>query len=159
MLAFWVVLYYCMQLQGEFMYFVMIGWLVAITCNSLGIIIGCVVSDMSAVMQLSSLLFVPQMLFGGYYIPTEEIPLVLRWANYLCGLKYAMNLGLYNEFRPSISSCQSSDLAASHCAGILTYNSIHSSDLWIYVLSLLLLLIGCRIIGGLILYEKAKRYY
>jgi hypothetical protein len=43
-------------------------------------------------------LFVPQILFSGFFIRTSLIPIYMRWAQYLCSLKYAINLLLIIEF-------------------------------------------------------------
>eukprot|EP01033_Poteriospumella_lacustris_P001267 gene1266-923_t len=44
------------------------------------------------------------MLFVGFFIRTSLIPVFLRWAQYLCSLKYAMNLIILTEFRLTSSS-------------------------------------------------------
>ena len=33
-----------------------------------------------------------QMLFAGFFIRTSQIPVFLRWAQYVCVLKYSINL-------------------------------------------------------------------
>ena len=55
--------------------------------------------------ELSPLLFVPQLLFAGFFIKTDQIPVFLRWAQYLCSLKYAINLILCIEFDVGNDSC------------------------------------------------------
>jgi hypothetical protein len=77
---------------------------------------------------MAPLLFVPQMLFVGFFISTSNIPIFLRsgrqplhvvpfhlqivlcvftrWAQYLCSLKYSMNIVLLSEFSSSNKSCQ-----------------------------------------------------
>merc|ERR1712187_851345 len=60
--------------------------------------VGCMVKDVKTAPELGPLLFVPQILFAGFFIKTEQVPVFLRWAQYLCSLKYGMNLYLINEF-------------------------------------------------------------
>ena len=36
----------------------------------------------------------------------SKIPIFLRWAQYLCSLKYAINLVLLTEFAPGNPNCQ-----------------------------------------------------
>ena len=45
--------------------------------------LGCAVSDVKSVTELSSLLFIPQVLFAGFYTRIDQIPVFLRWAQYL----------------------------------------------------------------------------
>ncbi len=40
----------------------------------------------------------PQILFAGFFIPISLIPVWLRWAQYLCALKYGVNILLVIEF-------------------------------------------------------------
>lgn len=42
-------------------------------------------------------LFVPQLLFAGFFVAIKEIPVWIRWAQYLCSLKYSINLVLIAE--------------------------------------------------------------
>mmetsp|Transcript_26074 Transcript_26074/g.46209 ORF Transcript_26074/g.46209 Transcript_26074/m.46209 type:complete len:83 (-) Transcript_26074:985-1233(-) len=44
------------------------------------------------------ILFVPQMLFAGFFVAPELIPIWLRWARYLCTLTYAVRIALVEEF-------------------------------------------------------------
>jgi hypothetical protein len=81
-----------MDLQGNFMYFVVTSWLVAISCNSLALMLGVSVSKTSTVTELAGIVFFPQMLFSFVYVSTEKIHTVIRWAQYLCSMKYGMNL-------------------------------------------------------------------
>jgi hypothetical protein len=52
----------------------------------------CVVKDVT---ELAPLLFVPQILFGGFFIRTSLIPVWLRWAQYVCGMKYGALMRYY----------------------------------------------------------------
>jgi hypothetical protein len=55
---------------------------------SCGMALGCAVGDVSQVTELAPVIFVPQLLFAGFFIQTDKIPIFLRWAQYLCGIKY-----------------------------------------------------------------------
>ena len=54
--------------------------------------LGCAIADIKTAMETFPILFVPQLLFAGFFIKTEQIPVFLRWAQYLCSLKYSINL-------------------------------------------------------------------
>lgn len=159
MLLFYSFFYFLMDLQGRFIYFVVISWLVAISCNSLALMLGVSVSKASTVTELASLVFIPQVLFSGVYVSTENIPKVIRWTQYFCSMKYGMNLALYNEFHASIPSCKSDATSAANCEAILTGNNIHAEDIPLYLGVLVILFVGYRILAILILYQKAKKFY
>jgi len=155
----YILTYFFIGLRGNYIYFVLTGWILGLTSNSLAMMLGCAVPDVKSVTELSPLLFVPQILFGGFFIRTTQIPLVLRWANYLCGLKYAMNLQFFNEFHESIASCEDSEQAAENCAQLLEKNDISSTGVGLYIMALIILFVGYRFLGIMILYQKAKRFY
>ena len=81
----------------------------------------------------------------------------LRWAQYLCAIKYAINLVLLTEFNPLNASCQGA--AQGKCVGVLADNNVVAADTYIYILILFALFIGFRGIGMAILVQKAKRFY
>ena len=54
---------------------------------STALMIGCLASNVEVAIQASPAIFVPQILFAGFFIQAEQIPVWLRWAQYLCSLK------------------------------------------------------------------------
>ena len=97
------------------------------------------------------------MLFAGFFIRLSQVPIFLRWAQYLCALKYSINLILVTEFDPSLKSCEGN--ARANCLGLLQQNNVQTQYIWLYILLLVILFIGFRAIGAFILVQKAKRFY
>ena len=144
-------------MQGNFIFIVLAGFGLAAASCSVAVMLGCLVGDVKDVTELAPLLFVPQLLFAGFFISTSLIPVFLRWAQYLCALKYSLNLVLMTEFALSNPSCSG---AAKHfCAGVLDGNDVDSSLWWVYMLLLIALFIGFRVIAAVVLVQKAKRFY
>ena len=73
--------------------------LFGLVAASVTLIIGAMVTNVQVGVQLTPLVFVPQLLFAGFYIPIDDIPVYMRWAQYLCSLKYAVNLLLIEEMK------------------------------------------------------------
>lgn len=159
MLYSYLILYFLIGFQGNFLFYVLTSWILGLASDSLGMLLACVVPDVKTVTELSPLLFVPQILFGGIFIRTEQIPVILRWAQYLCGLKYAMNLLFYNEFHESVPACHESEGAAENCADLLETNGIDANDVGLYIMGVILLSVAFRVLGIMVLYQKAKRFY
>jgi len=84
--------YPMMGLQGNFLLLVVVSWLLAVTSSGLALLVGCGVSSVEKAMQLGPLTMLPQMLFSGLFVPVNKIPKSLRWAQYVCPLKYAVNV-------------------------------------------------------------------
>lgn len=90
--------YWTMGLQGNFIYLVLISWGLALTAASTALFIGCNVAQAQRAQEFAPLLFVPQIIFSGVFITIDLIPSWLRWMQYLCALKYAINLASIVEF-------------------------------------------------------------
>jgi hypothetical protein len=152
-----ILVFFMMNLQGNFIYFVLEAWGLGLASSSVAMALGASVSNVKDVTELAPLLFVPQLLFAGFFIRTSQIPVFLRWAQYLCSIKYAINLALITEFNSDLKSCQGA--SAPYCQAIIDTNDIEEDLWWVYVIVLIALFIGFRLIAALILVQKAKRFY
>jgi hypothetical protein len=85
------------------------------------------------------------------------IPVFLRWAQYLCAIKYAVNLVLLTEFNVLNKSCQGA--AEFNCKNVLINNDIKVEDTYVYILVIFALFVVFRTIGAAILIQKARRFY
>eukprot|EP01040_Poterioochromonas_malhamensis_P008710 gene8710-9429_t len=159
MVVAYCVSYFLMDLQGSFIYLVLISWGLGMSSCSIAMGLGCLVPNVKNVSELVPLAYIPQMLFAGFFIRTSQIPVFLRWAQYLCGIKYAVNLALLVEFRPSSSQCNVSTAARKNCENILRVNDVEAEDAYIYIILIFVLFIVFRILGAIVLYYKAKKFY
>lgn len=88
---------------------------------------------------------------------TSKIPEVLRWAQWLCGIKYGMNLLILTEFNPALKSCQGG--ASQFCRSIIDDNDIKEDQWWAYIVILVALFVAFRLLGAVILIDRAKTFY
>ena len=144
-------------LNGEWIYFILTAWGLGLASGSVALALGCACGDVKTATELSPLLLVPQLLFAGFFVKTSQIPVFLRWAQYLCSLKYAMNLILFIEFYPSNDNCKGE--AQENCITVLRNNDIIIDQWWVYMIILIALFAGFRIAAAFILQQKAKRFY
>lgn len=152
------IVYPMIQFQGDFIVLVMGAFGTGVASASLAVLLGCLVNDVKQATEMAPLLFVPQILFAGFFIRTSLIPVYMRWAQYLCALKYGLNLVLMNEFAASQDSCQGEEEAI-NCAKILDDNNIEKDDWWLYMLILAALFVGLRVIAMTVLSKKAVKFY
>ena len=153
-----VICYFLLDMQGNFGIIVASVFGLSMAATSIAIALGCSVKDVKDATEMAPLLFVPQMLFVGFFIRTSQIPIFLRWAQYLCSLKYSMNIVLITEFDLRLDSCKG-DIAEANCRSVLENNDIVVGDWWIHMLLLFALFVGGRLLGAYILIQKAKRFY
>jgi len=68
-----------------------------------------------------------------------------------------MNLVLLTEFDSTNKSCQGG--AALNCETVITSNDISKTNFWAYIILLVAIFLGFRILASIILVHKAKRFY
>ena len=95
---------------------------------------------------------------AGFFITTEQIPAGLRWIQYICSLKYGMNLLVLNEFgegtRDSWTAAQQAQAQY-----IIERNDIYPADWWVYLLILLLLVCVFRLLAIVALARRAATFF
>lgn len=138
--------FFLMGFQMNFFLFLMINFLLAIASTSIGIFIGSCVEDPGVAAELMPALIVPQLLFSGFFIPTEYIPSFLRWAQYLCSLTYAIRLASLYEF---------GDCSTLSCQSLLENNGVYELPSYWYWIILFLIASIFRITSMVILKRKA----
>lgn len=71
---------------GGFGIFFISVYSLAMASTALAVLLGCSVTDPKLGQEMLPILFVPQMLFAGFFVTPSLIPVWLRWARYLCTL-------------------------------------------------------------------------
>ena len=66
--------------------------------NSLGIMAGCIFSNIKISIAVTPMLIIPFMLFGGFYLNREDYPVWLGWLEWISPFKYALEALVHNEF-------------------------------------------------------------
>lgn len=146
----WLVVYWIIKVQGNIIYMIVMSWVLGMVASSTALMIGCLVADIKTAVQLSPVLFVPQMLFAGFFIKIEQIPVFLRWVQYLCSLKFAVNLIMIEEFDQHCNKGQQEE-----CKTLLHLNMVDPSEWYIYALVLLGIFVVFRTLAVIFLRGKA----
>eukprot|EP00300_Choanocystis_sp_HF-7_P020304 c20562_g1_i1.p1 GENE.c20562_g1_i1~~c20562_g1_i1.p1 ORF type:complete len:617 (+),score=147.92 c20562_g1_i1:63-1853(+) len=146
-----LVIYFLAGLNGNFILLVIILWFFGLASSGVALAIGSAADNPTLAVEASPAVFVPQILFAGFFIRLEQIPAFLRWVQYICGLKYAVNLMILVEF----SSCI--DDKGTPCGSLLSENDIQKEHWWVYGLILLGLVFGLRFLSLMVLRNRAKR--
>lgn len=151
-----IIAYWLISLRGTFIYFVLTVWITALSSSSLAILCGTLLPDPKQAMEAAPMLFMPQIMFAGFFIPMQQIPVWLRWLQYICSLKYGINLLLLNEFSSSVPSCHGD--AARNCEVTLDDNDIEPSHWYIYVIILLGIYFGLRTLACYFLARASLKF-
>jgi len=122
--------------------------------TAVAVLLGCSVGDPKMGQEFLPVLFVPQLLFAGFFVPTDFIPVWLRWAQYLCSLTYAVRLALKYEFQECAE-----DAGGNSCAKLLENSNVDQLPAYAYWLILVALFLFFRISALLVLKRKAMTFF
>mmetsp|Transcript_27255 Transcript_27255/g.51059 ORF Transcript_27255/g.51059 Transcript_27255/m.51059 type:complete len:619 (-) Transcript_27255:90-1946(-) len=170
----WTAAYFLMGMRGSFMVYVLVFWITGVAAASTAVLVGCIAANPEVAQQAAPAVFVPQLLFAGFFIAQEQIPDWLSWASYLCALKYGMNLNILNEFGPDAVAEWPDDVATNQGgipivgkqavgefvnANFIARNSIDTEHVWLYVGILLGIIVVVRLLSILALARRAASFY
>jgi len=102
------IVYWAVGLRPEassFFIYLCIFETVIITAQSLGLLLSSVVSEIPVVNSISFVLILLLMLFGGFYVQNNRIPIFVRWIKYCSFLYWGYGALLVNEFSGKTFSC------------------------------------------------------
>eukprot|EP00971_Amphidinium_carterae_P339977 6478083-Amphidinium_carterae.1 len=83
--------------HGNFFVHVLAFSSLGLATSSFGLLMGCAVTDIKTAMEMAPAVLVPQILFCGFFIRIDQIPSFLRWLQYVCSLKWGINVIFINE--------------------------------------------------------------
>ncbi|GKZ00466.1 hypothetical protein MPSEU_000999100 [Mayamaea pseudoterrestris] len=152
-----IIAYFMIGFQTSFGMFFVSVYMLGMASTALAVCLGCSVGDPKLGQELVPLLFVPQMLFAGFFVAPDLIPVWLRWPQYLCTLTYSLRIILVAEFENCGAATK--DLEASlACDQLLDQVGAEPDDTWWYWIVLCCLFLFFRLLGLFILQKKATKF-
>mmetsp|Transcript_21903 Transcript_21903/g.51184 ORF Transcript_21903/g.51184 Transcript_21903/m.51184 type:complete len:621 (-) Transcript_21903:96-1958(-) len=146
--------YFLMSWHGNFGMHIVGFTALGLATSSVGLLMGCAVTDIKTAMELAPAVLVPQILFAGFFIRIEQIPVVLRWLQYLCSLKWGINVILVNELDVDDTTGPKGKWGE-----VLDENDVDPDLYAVYFVILLGIFAFCRVVGAVLLNYKAKALY
>ncbi len=150
-----VITYFLIEFRADFFMFYLNMYALAMASTALAVLLGCSVEDPKLGQEMLPILFVPQMLFSGFFVVPELIPVWLRWARYLCSLTYSIRIALLLEFGNGCGS----DEADEACEQLLVNIEANEDETWWYWLILVALFASLRLFALFILQQKAVKFF
>jgi ABC-type multidrug transport system ATPase subunit/ABC-type multidrug transport system permease subunit len=157
-----LILYYMIGFQAMYGLFFACIYALGMTSTALAVFLGSSVEDPKMAQEFLPLLFVPQMLFAGFFVAPRLIPIWLRWAQYLCSLTYAVRLIMIYEFYDCGSGYQDSVegiRATISCNQLLKNVDAVPGDAWWYWIVLAGLFVVFRSMALFVLRKKATKFF
>eukprot|EP00980_Cylindrotheca_fusiformis_P027773 scaffold22559_cov111-Cylindrotheca_fusiformis.AAC.12 len=150
-----LITFFLIDLQANFGMFFLTVFVLAMASTAMAVMVGCAVEDPKLGHELAPLLFVPQMLFAGFFVVPDLIPIWLRWARYLCSLFYAVRILLVEEFGDGCGS-EEADKA---CERLIASIGADEDEIWWAWIVLIALFVVFRLLALVILRQKALKFY
>jgi ABC-type multidrug transport system permease subunit len=114
-----ILTYFLMGLSAGYGTFWSVCYVLAMTSTALGVLVGCSVKEPDVAIEFLPMIFMPQILFSGFFVPPDLIPVWLRWLQYIFPLTYAVKLVMVAEFDGACNG-----LEPNYCLG--TFKTIFS---------------------------------
>tara|TARA_B110000208_G_scaffold184940_1_gene239408 strand:+ start:139 stop:600 length:462 start_codon:yes stop_codon:yes gene_type:complete len=151
--------------------YVALIWFIGLAATSLALLVSCVVPTAKQAVEAAPLIFVPQIMFSGFFIRMELVPVWLRWIQHITPLKYAVNLATIAEFGwpscdyvrrfPVIINATTTATkmeTLNQCTTLLDANDVETSLWWLYLLILIVIFVVVRILAAFALAMRARNY-
>jgi ABC-type multidrug transport system permease subunit len=150
-----MITYWMIGFQSPFGIFYLTIYSLAMASTALAVLLGCGIQDPKLGQEMLPILFVPQMLFAGFFVAPDLIPMWLRWARYLCTLTYAVRILLVAEFDRDCGS----EEGDKNCEELLDNVGAVPDETWWNWLILIALFCVFRFIALAILRKKATKFF
>ena len=131
-----------------------IMYTLAMSSTALSVSLGCAIEDATLGMELFPLLFVPQILFSGFFISPSLVPFWLRWGRYICPMTFGILVGMLEEFR----DC-GDGWAQTNCDLLLSNVEANEDDVHWYWTVMVALFIIFRLLALGLLHKKASKFF
>lgn len=100
---------------AAFFIYMVITSLLTNVAFSLGVMLFTIVPDVTRVMQIFPAVFVPLMVFSGFYLNSENTPPYFIWVEHISFMKYGFRAGMRNEFQGTKFVCLDTELVNNQC--------------------------------------------
>jgi len=154
-----LIVYYLVSFQGAYVMYLLTVYTLAMASTALAVLLGCAVEDPKLGQEMLPILFVPQMLFAGFFVAPGLIPSWLRWARYLCTLTYSVRILLVEEFQDCADREMAEGITPPYCSTIIDNVEAEEDHTWWNWMVLLALFTGFRLMALVVLQRKATKFY
>ncbi len=142
------IVYFMEGMVGEYLLILMGMALLATATAGTALAFGSSLRNVENVVELGFLLFVPQILFSGFFVTIEQIPALLRWGQWLCSMKYAINILYIAEFKDLNGATQ-----------LFDQSDVNQDLLWAYVAVLIGITTATTVLAIVMLKHQSKSVY
>ncbi|GFG38120.1 hypothetical protein Cfor_07570, partial [Coptotermes formosanus] len=163
-LVFTCVTYYLVGLNPSILRFFVTNVIVVLVANvavSFGYLISCVSTSISMALAIGPPLIIPFLLFGGFFLNNSSVPGYLKWLSYLSWFKYGNEALLINQWADvgHIECTHSNTTCPKNGHVVLEALDFREDHLSLDLISLVLLMLGFRVLAFFALLSKTLRFF
>jgi len=155
------VLYWAVNLNDSgvaFVLFLVIIVLTSLSAISLGFLIAAMAPSVEGANVMASPMMILQIMFAGFYINLENIPIWLRWLSNLSYVRWAFMAFAINEFKGAKFHCDSDEACLSTGEEVLKRMSFDTYTLGEAIRNVILLFIGFHLLAYIFLRVNRAKY-
>jgi hypothetical protein len=148
--------FFMIDFKGTFSIYLGATYLLAMGSTAIAVGVGAAAgANVKIATLFLPMILLPQIIFIGYLVVPDLIPVWFRWVNYLCPMTYATRIILIDEFY----KCSEDPFASLGCDLLLLSVKANRDDVWWYWLILVAQFVVFRVIALGILQQSAKKFY
>jgi ABC-type multidrug transport system permease subunit len=148
--------YWTMGLSGRFVVHFLSTFAFSLVTAAQAVLVGCLAgNNVKLAIQMQPLLIVPQMLFSGFFLPTDMMPDWLAWLQHLCTMVYSARIMVVEEFE----HCSDIPAEQANCDDMIKATAADPNDVWWYWLVLAMMYVVYRTLAVVVLRKSALRFY
>ena len=141
-------IYFLEGFVGNFMELVLAMFLLGCATACTALLFGSSFKQVDKAVELGFILFVPQIMFSGFFVSINQIPELFRWAQWLCSIKYAVNIAYIAELT-----------GLNGYEEVFATTSIENSLLWMYIVILVGITAVTTTLAIILLRYRSKSVY
>ena len=146
--------YFLIGLNGTFPYLVLNIALLCYVSASTSLLLASAVSNANTAVNMLPATFVPQIMFSGFFVALESIPVWMRWIQYICPLRYSVSVILAIEFAGEHVPSDRANIVRE----ILSNDNVNRDIWYFYVIMMFAFLIVFRVIAAVVLTQRGKKF-
>ena len=147
-------LYPLLGLSGDFMLLTCCFASISLVSASVALVVSCATTSVEAAVNALPGLYIPQIMFGGVFVASNQIPKVLRWVQWGTPLKHGVGLVVLAEFAPGVVP----DDREGYVAQLLDKIETVPGDWHVYLLVSVAMYVGLRVVSACVLWHRARTF-
>jgi ABC-type multidrug transport system permease subunit len=149
-------IYFMVSFNGSVWIYFGVTYALAMSGTAMAVMLGVLAEGNAKVaQQLLPLLFIPQLLFSGFFVSPDLMPKFLQWAQYVCVLTYAVRLLIIEEFY----NCSENATEKRNCDNLVENVRADPDEVLFYWSMLVVYFIVFRTLALFLLRKSATRFY